>query len=124
MPAPSWLLLIWSGCAATCAAALAGSLIGGRAAGSWALLPRPRPTGRALGSTFLAGVVLYPLVYGILFELNSRSHLADGVVAGAVHAMLLLIAARRLTLPGRTAVRIAVMHVVYGAIIALLYVTP
>jgi hypothetical protein len=123
MPAPSWLLLVWSGCAATCVAAAVGALVGGRAAAPWALYPRPARGARAFGASLLAGVIVYPAVYGLLFEAAGRADLRFGLILGAAHAVLAFAAAGPAT-ARRRALRVAAMHVVYGVAIAFLYVTP
>lgn len=123
MPVPSWPLLLWSGLAATCAAALFGSAIGGRAHAPWALAGWNAPTGGAAGMTLLAGLLLYPALYGVALELVGQSSAAVGLALGAVHglAALAVAAARG---QARHALRHALMHVVYGATLAFLYVTP
>jgi hypothetical protein len=123
MPLPSWILLLWCGLAATCAAALLGTLIGGSTPASWALVPRARSATRSLLSTIVAGVLLYPAFYGIAFEALARSSAGTGLALGAVHAAVALTVVWRTADP-RAAVRSAAMHLVYGVVIAFLYVTP
>lgn len=63
------------------------------------------------------------MLYGILFETLNRSDLRVGIVAGAAHALIAFIAAQpRVSV--RAAARAATAHLVYGAMIAFLYVTP
>jgi hypothetical protein len=123
MPTPSWLLLVWSGFAATCAAATAGSLLGGRAPRAWALVPRPPSASASLAASLLAGAVLYPIFYGLAFEITSRADVLTGLAMGTVHGSLAF-ALSRPAAAHRPALRLAAMHVVYGATIAFLYVTP
>jgi hypothetical protein len=123
MPVPSWFLLLWSGLAATCAAALAGSLIGGSAARPWTLLPGDRTRSAALLSTLAAGFVAYPVLYGFLFEVVGRSGVGTGLVTGAVHALIMFLAAGPRS-DTRSALRVAAMHLCYGGVLAFLYVTP
>jgi len=120
---PSWPLLFWCGAAATSAAAVVGAFIGGRDVAAWSLLPRSRSRSQALAATLLGGVLLLPLLYGLLFELVARSTLGTGALAGLVHAGGAFVAAGpRGEL--RPAVSAAVVSLVYGCFIALLYVTP
>jgi hypothetical protein len=123
MPSPAWLLLFWSGCAATCAAAAAGSLVGGKAARSWSLEPRPVSAALSLAATIAAGMLIYPVIYGVVFETIGRADVPAGAVMGGVHAVLAVAASHRAGLP-RTMPRMAVMHLIYGIVLALLYVTP
>lgn len=123
MTAPAWLLLVWSGLGATCAVVIGGSLLGRRTASAWALSPRSRSDARAFAWTLIAGAAVYPLLYGIAFEVLRRSDVRAGLLLGLVHGALAVI----LTSPGgspRSALRTAAVHVVYGIVIAFLYVTP
>jgi hypothetical protein len=122
MNMPAWLLLLWSGAAATCAAAIAGVVLGSRR-GSWQLLPALWPLGRATAMSLAAGLLFYPVAYGIVFEASSRDDVVTGAVLGAVHGLAVLIASRPRR-DARLAVRAGGLHVIYGAVIALLYVTP
>jgi hypothetical protein len=123
MPSPSWLLLAWVGLAATSAAAVAGSLLGGRAPWSWALHAAPRSRAHAAGITILLGIVAYAAGYGILFELVGRSDLPFGLLAGLVHGAVAFLLSSPRRQPG-AALRVWVMHAVYGGAAAFLYVTP
>jgi hypothetical protein len=123
MPAPSWILLAWSGCAATCVAALAGSLFGGRAHAPWALVPGVRSGLGAALATLAAGTLLYPIIYGMIFETMGRADMFVGAAIGAVHAVLAFFAGRPRELPS-VAFRLAFVHLVYGTTIGFLYVTP
>jgi hypothetical protein len=123
MPSPSWLLLFWSGCAATCAAAAAGSIVGGRGARTWSLEPRRHSAVISLAATIAAGALIYPVIYGVVFETISRADVPAGAVMGSVHALLAVIAAHAAGAP-RAMPRMAVMHLTYGIVLALLYVTP
>jgi hypothetical protein len=123
MPSPSWLLLVWSGCAATFAAAVFATAIGGGRAHAWSLAPRPRSTSGAFGWNAVAGIALYPLLYGIAFELAGTSDVRSGLLAGFIHAAAMFAAARpRHDIHGAT--RVAAAHLVYAVVLAFLYVTP
>ena len=122
MHAPSPLLLLWCGLAATIAAAITGAIAGGTDARSWSLAPHARSRAHAL-YWCLAGILAYPAVYGLIFEALHRADIRIGLLLGAIHAAIMFIAAdpRR---SSRNALRVAAAHLVYGAIIAFLYVTP
>jgi hypothetical protein len=123
MPAPSWILLTWAGFAATFAAALTGALVGGSRPATWSLLPRHHSVLRSLGGTAFVGLIAYPLIYGLLFETIGAADARLGALLGAIHALATL----PFTLRARsrwTALRIALMHLLYGTAIAFLYVTP
>ena len=123
MNAPSWLLLIWSGLAAACAAAVPATLVGGVPRGTWSLAPRPRSRSHGALWSIAAGGIGYPIAYGILFEVLGRSDVIVGLVAGFVHALLAMALARPRSEP-RAAARAAIAHLTYGIAIAVLYVTP
>ncbi|HSJ05416.1 MAG TPA: hypothetical protein VK936_01865 [Longimicrobiales bacterium] len=123
MTAPSWLLLFWVGAAATCAAAITGTILGGRAPTAWALIPRTRSAGHGLAGTLVAGLFAYPLLYGLVFEAMHRSDALTGFALGAIHALLAFAMSRPLAAPA-AAFRIGAMHVIYGTVCAFLYVTP
>jgi hypothetical protein len=123
MPAPSWALLIWSGFAATFAAAVVGNAAGGGAPRAWSLAPRAQNRGAALRWSCFAGIVGFPILYSILFELIGRADLLVGILAGLIHALLAFLAAH----PRRdraAAFRAAGMHFVYVVVFAFLYITP
>ncbi|MGH7464614.1 MAG: hypothetical protein ACREK1_05520 [Longimicrobiales bacterium] len=120
---PAWLLLLWSGLAAACVAALTATLIGGVRVASWSLAPVPRSRSHGAAWSIGAGMFAYPLVYGIAFELLHRADLRTGFMLGAVHAAVMFAAARRRG-SMRAALRAAAAHLVYGGVIAFLYVTP
>lgn len=123
MPAPSWLILAWSAFVATCAAAMTGALLGGSAPATWSLLPQARGAARALAGTAALGLVLYPVLYALVFEVAGRADATLGLLLGAVHALAALLAAgpRRRT---RAAFRVAAMHFTYAVTLSFLYVTP
>jgi hypothetical protein len=123
VPAPSWLLLAWAGGAATCAAALVGSLFGGRNATPWSLVPRPRSRASAALATLLVGVIAYPAIYGLVFETLGRADIKVGLAAGVLHAALAGIAGQPRRQPAPAA-RLAVNHFVYVVLLSFLYVTP
>lgn len=120
---PAWLLLLWSGLAAASAAALAAAAIGGVPAGSWSLAPNPRSRSHAAAWTIVAGVLVYPVLYGLAFEILHRADVRIGFLLGAVHGSVLFIIARRRGTT-RAALRAAAAHLVYGTVMAFLYITP
>jgi hypothetical protein len=123
MPAPSWLLLAWSGFAATCVASLAGALVGGDEPHTWSFLPRSRSALAALLTTLAAGLIAYPLIYGAVFEHLARADARLGAILGLGHAVIALVFALPARAP-RSAGRVALMHALYGLTLAFLYVTP
>jgi hypothetical protein len=123
LTAPAWLMLIWCGLAAACAAAVPATIVGGVPRGTWSLAPRPRSRLHGAAWSLLAGGVVYPILYGVLFETLNRSDLRIGLVAGAIHGLIAFLLARPRT-TFRAAARAGTAHLVYGAMIAFLYVTP
>lgn len=120
---PAWLLLIWSGVAAATAVAFLAPAIGGVPVASWSLAPVPRSRAHGAAWSFGAGVIAYPLLYGIAFELLQRADIRTGLILGALHgALMFAVARQRGTV--RAAVRAASAHLIYGAVIAFLYITP
>jgi hypothetical protein len=123
MTLPSWLLLIWSGAAATCAAAMTGTVIGAARKGTWSLAPRESTRLHNLAWTFGAGCVLYPFIYGLLLALLHTHSATAGLLLGALHAGIVV----AVNSPNRNSARVvslAAMHIVYGVLIAFLYVAP
>lgn len=120
---PAWLLLVWSGLAATSVAALLAPAVGGAAVAPWSLAPVPRSVRHGAAWSLIAGAIVYPIVYGFLFELLHRADLRIGLVLGALHGVIMFAVARR-TSSSRAAFRAAAAHLVYGAAIAFLYITP
>lgn len=123
MIVPAWLLLIWSGLAAASAAAVVASAIGGVPVASWSLAPAPRSRSHGAVWSITAGVLAYPVLYGIVFELLHRADLRTGVILGAIHGAAMFAAARTEGTT-RSALRAGVAHFVYGAVLAFLYITP
>ena len=122
MSAPSPLLLLWCGLAATLAAAIAGVIVG-RTSFSWSLAPQPDAPTPAFAWSLAGGLLAYPLVYGLIFEAIHRADIRSGLVLGVIHGIaMFLAAAPRSNM--RNAIRAAVVHVAYAATIAFLYVTP
>lgn len=120
---PAWLLLIWSGLAATCAAAVTARAIGGVSSAPWSLAPMPRsPLHGALWS-LVAGLAAYPLLYGLIFEALHRADVPVGLALGLVHAVILFAFVRQRD-TSRAAFRAAVPQVIYAAVLGFLYVTP
>jgi hypothetical protein len=121
MNMPSWLLLLWCGLGGTCGAAVVGALLGGATRASWSLDPRPESIARGVAWSVLAGLLVYPVVYGVLFETLSRSDYRIGLLFGAGHAVIAIITYRR-NLTNAASLRLAAMHIAYGTITAFLYV--
>jgi hypothetical protein len=124
---PSWLLLIWSGLAATLAASVVGAgpgiLIGTR-------IPRRHRLRRHLGRLLLGaalGVIVYPVLYGVAFEWMVRADLVIGAMLGAAHGALAILA-RAVRPPTHRGApgpgRLLAGHLVYGALLGWLYVVP
>jgi hypothetical protein len=123
MPVPSWVLLLWSGFAATFVAAVFGNAVGGGAKRAWSLAPRARTRVDALRWSFLAGMLGFPILYSIVFELIGQSDIRTGAIAGLVHAPLAFLAAHPRD-DRAAALRTAVMHFLYVVVFAFLYITP
>lgn len=123
MTTPAWLLLIWSGLGAACAAAAVGAVIRGVDRGSWSLAPLPRSRMHGALWSLLAGMFAYPIVYGTLFELFQRADLPTGAMLGLVHAAVLFPSVKRRAAL-HPAIRAAAAHLAYGAALGFLYVTP
>lgn len=123
MPSPSWILLAWVGLAATCAAAITGTIVGGGAPQAWSLSPRARSAGHGLRVSIGLGMLLYPPTYGVAFELVGRADVLLGLIVGTGHGLI----AFAITVPRyplAVALRTLLMHVAYGTTMAFLYVTP
>lgn len=120
---PAWLLLIWSGLVAACVAAALAPLIGGVSVASWSLAPVPRSRSHGAAWSIAAGMFTYPLIYGIVFELIQRADLRTGLILGGLHGAVMFVVARRRG-TSRAALRAAAAHLVYGIVMAFLYVTP
>lgn len=120
---PAWLLLVWSGLVAACVAALVAPAIGGVPVASWSLAPVPRSRSHGAVWSLAAGMFAYPLIYGIAFELAHRADLRTGLILGTIHGALMFAVARRRA-SSRAALRAAAAHLVYGVVIAFLYITP
>jgi hypothetical protein len=123
MPAPSWALLIWSGFAATFAAAVVGNAVGGGVPRAWSLAPRAQNRVDALRWSFVAGMIGFPILYSMTFELVGRADLRVGILAGLIHAPLAFLAAHPRE-NRAAAIRAAGMHFVYVVVFAFLYITP
>lgn len=140
--APSWLLLLWCGFAAS----LASEWI---VAAVRAILARGRDTQRSgprLMSTprgsvpiaVLTGTLISAPVYGLIFEWWRRADLAAGLLLGTIHGLIagliILIAFVRRRRKDRRdtpvrplavfRVRRLVTRVLYGALMGFLYVVP
>lgn len=122
MLAPSWVLLAWSGFAATVAAAVYGAVAGGDMPRAWSLAPRPDSYASALRWSVGAGLFIYPILYALLFEAIGRADVLAGLAAGVLHAFTAF-AFVRLRHDGATALRAAGLHLVYVVVFAVLYIT-
>ncbi len=116
--------MLWTGLAALlAAAALIAPLAGPDAPRSAVFFFRPAGFADFLLLLTL-GMVLYPLVYGAIFDLIHVANLVAGATVGAVHAAILLAAQtlgqRRIQRPSVT----ILTCLVYGIVIGFLYVTP
>jgi hypothetical protein len=123
MIVPAWLLLIWSGLAAASAAAIAAPAIGGVQVAAWSLAPAPRSRLHGAVWSLAAGAFAYPLIYGAAFELLHRADITAGLILGAIHGAIMFAVARPKGTP-RSALRAAFAHLVYGAVMGFLYITP
>lgn len=123
MIAPAWLLLIWSGLAAASAAAVVAPAVGGVPVASWSLAPAPRSRLHGALWSVTAGILVYPLLYGLAFELLRRADLPAGLALGAIHGAAMFAMARSQG-STRAALRTGVAHLIYGAVLAFLYITP
>jgi hypothetical protein len=129
---PAWLLLLWAGVAATLAAAIVG-VPPGATLRQLRLARRraPRngrvaPIGTAL-ATLAIGAIVYPVVYGLVFETVARADIGFGAGLGAVHG--LLAGGLRLLRPaaGQRAgrlFRLLLARFAYGAMLGFLYAVP
>ena len=122
MHPPSVLLLVWCALGATMAAAIVGVIIG-RTAFSWSLAPGAQTRTEALSWSVIGGLILYPIVYGLLFEAIHRADIRIGLVFGGIHGAAMFLLARPRA-DARNALRAAAAHLVYAVTIAFLYVTP
>jgi hypothetical protein len=122
MHTPGWLLLVWSGAAATCAAAVAGAIFSARRR-AWLLLPGRTAGAADVLASLAAGALAYPVLYGVAFELIGRADLPVGLALGLLHGVVMVLATGPRSRTG-LAFRNGAMHLVYGATIAFLYVTP
>lgn len=119
---PPALLLLWSGAAATLVAALVLAPLLGESAGAIALAPRRASLPQAL----LLGLLVLPLLYGMLLSLIGEANLVTGAILGSMHAALL--ALRSVRLGGRDLLREntnrLLLCIAYGALLGFTYVTP
>ena len=121
---PSWLLLVWTGLAATLAiAAIFAPLFGSRGPRGSVYFFRPRAFPDFLLLALL-GILVYPLVYGFIFDSIHVASAFSGAVTGALHGVALVaisaIRRRRPEMPGIT----LLLYVAYGAVLGFFYVTP
>jgi hypothetical protein len=120
---PAWFLLVWSGLAAACVAALFASAVGGVSVAAWSLAPVPRSRSHGAAWSLAAGMVIYPVAYGFVFELLERADLRTGLILGALHGASMFAVARRRA-SSRAGLRATIAHFVYAVAIAFLYITP
>ena len=118
---PAWLLLAWSGLAATLVSASVR-----------ALLPLPDDPGRPsaarrLTRSVILGLLAFPLAYGLAFEAIERADLLAGAALGLLHGLLEAGLRMRAATPDHR--RRAVLHgllggLSYGLVIGFLYLVP
>jgi hypothetical protein len=93
LPDTSWLLLIWTGLAATIfASVLVAPLAAKNARGA---IPYMRPA--SLGDSLLLavlGVLVYPAIYGLILDALHTASILAGAVLGLVHALVLVLYTR------------------------------
>lgn len=124
IPAPSWLLLVWTGLAALLAAALIVAPLAGSGGPRSALyFFRPQDAGGYILMGVL-GLLVYPVLYGLAFDLTHTASVLSGAAAGIVNAAILI--AVRAVQRGRIEKPLLtlLLYVVYGAVLGFLYVTP
>jgi len=148
LPAPSWLLLLWCGFAASLASewivAAFRALFtrnGDRARTDDTRRAGPRLMSTPRNSIPLAvilGTLVSAPVYGVIFEWWHRADLESGLLLGTVHGVLagivvLIAFLRRRRMDNRDTpvrplavfrVRRLVTRVLYGALLGFLYVVP
>jgi hypothetical protein len=139
-PDPSLVILAWAALAATLAAAFVGAPPGNTAAALFGVVPTRtarapadaarRRAGCALaGVTLVTGVLVYPLLYAVVFEVVGRADFAFGAGLGAVHSLAAGFA--RVIRPAvfrprnvGAFPRLVIARLVYGAVLGLLYPVP
>jgi hypothetical protein len=123
LPDTSWLLLIWTGLAATIFAAAVVAPLAARETRGSLLFMRPASVTDLLLLAVL-GIIVYPAVYGTILDALHSASILTGAALGLAHALVLLLTARVQRI-GSTAVRtLFLTHVAYGAVLGFLYVTP
>jgi hypothetical protein len=141
--APSWLLLLWCGFAASLASewivATARAIIDRRRHDPHRAGPRLLSTPRGSAPiAVLAGTLVSAPVYGLAFESWQRADVTAGLILGAIHGvmagLIVLVAfLRRRRKDNRLTplrplaafrVRRLVTRVLYGALLGFLYVVP
>jgi hypothetical protein len=118
---PAALLLLWSGAAATLVASLVLAPLLGESAGALAVAPRPSQP-----QAMLFGLLVLPLLYGVVLSLIHEANLVTGAILGSVHAAVL--ALRSVRYGGRDLLREntnrCLLCIAYGALLGFTYVTP
>ena len=118
---PAWLLLAWSGLAATLVSACVR-----------ALLPLPPGPGRRtaahrLARSVILGLLAFPLAYGLAFETIGRADLVSGAALGLLHGLLEAGLRLRNAAPhhrGRPFALGLLGGLSYGLVIGFLYLVP
>ncbi|HEU5208855.1 MAG TPA: hypothetical protein VFU06_05525 [Longimicrobiales bacterium] len=114
LPQPGFLLLLWCGIAAT--------VVAGPIARHTPAAARGRP--RAIAA--VADLLLFPLLYAVALELIGQADLTTGVVLGATHGGIELVAAS--LRPDRPSadvrVRTFLARTLYGVVFAFVYIVP
>lgn len=119
---PAWPLLFWSGLVATVICVwMLGALVPD--AGARALAPFARRA--APLQALVLGVLVYPILYAVPFQLLHRATLPTGALLGLLHALLLFAPRSARTATDRPALLWRAGTVVlYGAILGFTYLTP
>jgi hypothetical protein len=121
--APSWLLMLWAGAAAfLLTATFMGAIPASHTPATRVLCFQPRGTRDSL-TTAALGVLLYPLMYCLIFDLIHAANVFSGAGLGLLHAAVCLtLRARDRPYPAPRTLLAAL--VTYGILLGWLYATP
>lgn len=123
LPDTSWLLLIWTGLAATIFAAAVIAPLAARGVSGSVLFMRPASIADT-ALLALLGIVVYPAIYGTILDTLHSASILTGAAIGVAHAIVLVFALG-INRRGNATIRaILLTHVAYGAVLGFLYVTP
>ena len=123
LPDISWLLLIWTGLAATIFAAAVVAPLAARGERGALLFMRPASIADACLLAAL-GVIVYPAIYGTILDAMHSASILTGAALGLAHAIVLTLSPRSSRRVNATVRAIVLTHVAYGAVLGFLYVTP